>query len=151
MEEACRAYVESAVRQGLNESPWEKVIGQAVLGGARFVQELKSALRGNRREQPGARAMESRVSVAGVIAAVEKVKEEPWKEFRDRYGDWGRDMVLYLGRRRCGLSLKELGAAAGGMDYMSVSIAIHRFGRRLASRLALRQALSECQTTLAEM
>jgi hypothetical protein len=30
-------------------------------------------------------------------------------EFRDRYGDWGRDLVLYLGRKDCGLKLRELG------------------------------------------
>jgi hypothetical protein len=38
--------------------------------------------------------------------------------------------VLYLGQRRCGLKLKELGALAGGIDYGSVSGAIRRLETR---------------------
>jgi hypothetical protein len=44
-----------------------------------------------------------------VISAMEKLKEEPWDDFVDRHGDWGRDLALYAGRERCGLSLTELG------------------------------------------
>ncbi len=42
-----------------------------------------------------------------------KVKCEPWETFRDRHGDRGRDLVLFLGRRVCGLKLKELAREAG--------------------------------------
>lgn len=37
----------------------------------------------------------------------------PWTAFRDRYGDWGRDLALYLGRKVAGLKLAELGEAGG--------------------------------------
>ena len=56
-------------------------------------------------------------TLSEVIASVEKVKGERWVEFRDRHGDSGRDLVLYLGRRRCGLKLQELAGAAGMTDY----------------------------------
>ena len=55
---------------------------------------------------------------------VEKIKGEKWEDFRERYGDWGRDVVLYVGRKGCGLSLRRLGEAVGGMDYAAVSAAI---------------------------
>ena len=53
-----------------------------------------------------------------------------WADFRNRHGDWGRDLALFLGRKRCGLSLKELGAAVGGLDYRSVASAIARYAQQ---------------------
>lgn len=38
----------------------------------------------------------------------------------DRNGDWGRDLVLYVARRRARMTLKKLGQAVGGPDYRSV-------------------------------
>ena len=146
--ERYRRFVESALRQGLMESPWEKLTAQTALGGARFVQEIQRLLKGNAREQTGARQLGRRPKIAAIIAAVERVKAERWEQFRDRYGDWGRDMVLYLGRRHGGFSLAELGQAVGGLDYMSVSLAIHRLGRRLQKDAALRAALNRCRTNL---
>ncbi|SPE54930.1 conserved hypothetical protein [Verrucomicrobia bacterium] len=146
--ETYRCFVESALRQGLRESPWEKLTAQTALGGARFVQGLQRRLRGKGREQPGARQLANRPKLAQIIAAVAKVKSERWEDFRDRYGDWGRDLVLYLGRRHCGLKLAELGREVGGLDYMSVSIAIHRLGRRLEKDSALLTALNRCRTDL---
>jgi hypothetical protein len=29
-------------------------------------------------------------------------------EFRDRYGDWGRDLAMHVARQNCGIGLKEL-------------------------------------------
>jgi hypothetical protein len=49
--------------------------------------------------------------------------------FRDRYGDSGRDLVLYMGRRYCGLRLGYLGRLAGVEDYRMVAVAIKRFAK----------------------
>jgi len=43
-----------------------------------------------------------------IVAIVERLKGETWADFRNRYGDWGRDVVLWAGRR----SLVEMGRAA---------------------------------------
>ncbi|MGI8437319.1 MAG: hypothetical protein ACR2NX_10510, partial [Chthoniobacterales bacterium] len=61
------------------------------------------------------------------------MKEEPWENFRDRYGDWGRDLALWLGRTQCGLKLRELGEQAGGIDYATVSAATARWEKRAAT------------------
>ncbi len=47
-----------------------------------------------------------------------------WEEFRDRYGDWGRDAALYLGRQRGRLKLEELAGLSGGVRYTGSSIKI---------------------------
>ena len=60
---------------------------------------------------------------------MERVKGERWPDFRDRHGDWGRDLALWLARHRAGLTLRQLGKAAGGMDYSAVSEAIRHFER----------------------
>jgi REP element-mobilizing transposase RayT len=128
---AYRALVEEAVREGLAESPWERLEAGVVLGSRRFVERMRGYLRGDEREQPQMRRLQARPSWDHVIRVVEKEKGERWELFRDRYGDWGRDLALYLGQRRCGMRLKELGQRAGGIDYVSVAGATRRFAERV--------------------
>ena len=148
-----RAYVEAAVREGLEKSPWEALQDQVLLGGEAFLEELRAHVRGNRREQRGAqRLARSRPKLEEVIAQVEKVKGRPWVEIRDRYGDDGRDLVLYVGRRACGLKLGELARAAGMRDYGAVSVAIRRYERRLERSKSGREMLQRvCQMSNVEM
>src|SRR5262245_46533958 len=54
-----------------------------------------------------------------------------WDEFRDRHGDRGRDMVLYLGRRVCGLKLRELAEAIGLPNYAVVATNSKRYEKWL--------------------
>jgi L-rhamnose isomerase len=50
-----------------------------------------------------------------VLEAVAAVKGEEWESFRDRHGDWGRDLALAAARGRRALTFAELGHQAGGM------------------------------------
>jgi len=126
------SYVESAVREGLTKSPWEELMEQVVLGGASFLEKLREHVRGDRREQGAAgRLLVARPLVSQLVANLEKLRREKWIEFRDRYGDTGRDLVLYLARRRCGLKLKELAEMAGMKDYSAAALAIKRYEQRL--------------------
>jgi len=54
------------------------------------------------------------------------VKGEDWNAFRDRHGDWGRDLALWCARKHTGLTLRELGAKVGDLDYTGVFLAISR-------------------------
>jgi REP element-mobilizing transposase RayT len=127
-------YVETAVREGLEKSPWEAVQEQVVLGGAEFLAGLRKQVRGDAQEQRGARRLaRSRPRLEEVIAAVERVKGEPWDEFRERHGDRGRDLVLYLGRRVCGLKLLALAEAVGLRNYAVVATNAKRYEQRLPS------------------
>jgi chromosomal replication initiation ATPase DnaA len=51
-------------------------------------------------------------------------------------------MVLYLGRRHSGLTLRELGEAMGGMDCSAVSGGIIRFGKKLKRDSELRKQVA---------
>jgi putative transposase len=129
-----REYVEKAVREGLQESPWESVKEQLVLGGKEFLSEVKQALGAGAdgQEQRGARRLlTERPSLEAVIAAVECVKGEGWPEFRDRHGDRGRDLVLYLGRKVCGMKLTELAEKVEVKNYAAVSTSVRRYERGL--------------------
>jgi chromosomal replication initiation ATPase DnaA len=76
------------------------------------------------------------------------VRELPWKEFRSLRGDWGRDMVWYLGWHRCGLALRKLGEVAGGADYAAVSAAIKSMERKQARDHEMRQRLAAVEKGL---
>ena len=117
---------------GVRESPLEEVQGQLVLGGAALVARARQLLgQARRREQPGGKALRRR-NFEQAIAAVSEIKGEPWESFRDRYGDWGRDLALWLGRTQCGLKLRDLAELVGGIDYATVSVATRRWRERAA-------------------
>ena len=123
-----REYVESAVREGLSESPWEELQEQVLLGGESFVEQIRGEVKGDDREQRAARRLASpRPGLEAVIRCVEQVRQEKWDLFRDRHGDRGRDPVLYLGRRVSGLTLNELARGAGMNEYATVAMAIKRY------------------------
>jgi hypothetical protein len=54
-----------------------------------------------------------------------------WEEFRDCYGDWGRDVAIYLGRQRGRLKLQELAELSGGVGYTAVAQAIRRVRQQI--------------------
>ena len=148
-----REYVEGAIREGMPPRPWEQLKEQVVLGGAEFLARLRQHVTGDAREQRGARRLAmARPTLAEVIGWVERVKGESWADFRDRHGDSGRDLVLYLGRRVCGLKLKELAQAASLRDYSAVTLAVKRFEKRLGRNQADQAQLKRvCQLSNVEM
>jgi putative transposase len=128
---AYREYVELAIREGLRKSPWEEVKEQVVLGGIEFLGELRQHISGDGREQRRAKRLAAeRPGLEAVIACVEQVKGKKWDEFKERYGDSGRDLVLYLGRKVCGLKLRELAERIGLKDYAVVAMGVRRYEAR---------------------
>ena len=142
-----REYVESAVREGLPRSPWENLQEDIVLGGRGFLEGLRQHIHGNPREQRGVvRLGIRRPELREMIEAVERLKGQKWWDFRDRYGDSGRNLVLYAGRFVCGLKLRELAAETGMRDYGSVSTAIRQFENRIRSSTREREQWNQlCQ------
>lgn len=137
-----REYCETAVREGLKQSPWESLREQVILGGEEFLAEVQGQIRGHAQEQRGAqRLLAARPRLAEIIKAVEAVKGDKWAQFRDRYADTGRDLVLYLGRRLSGMKLKELATAVDLPNYGVVATNALRYQKRLASDPAERAIL----------
>jgi len=141
-EAAYRTYTEGQVREGIQEAAWDKLQNRTVLGSKEFTRAMLKIVRGDKREQPEIKKLQPLVGMASVIRAVEITKGETWAQFRDRHGDRGRDMVLWLARQQSGLTLQELGEKAGGIDYRSVSSAIRRMSRDLNKDRKLRRAIN---------
>lgn len=146
--DALREHTERAVREGLPERPWDRLIAGIVLGTEAFAQGLRKGLKGDAREQPELDRLGGRTGWTEIVRAVEKAKGETWKDFCQRRGDWGRDAVLWLARRHARLRLRELAELAGGMDYAAVGQAVTRFGQRLEREPGLRRTLQEIQAVL---
>ena len=70
--------------------------------------------------------------------------KEKWADLRDRHGDWGRDLAIYLGRKRCQYKLAQL-AELAGVDYGSVGMVVKRFGARLAADAELKGLAGEVE------
>ena len=63
-------YVEEAIREGIQTSPWEHVQAQLVLGGCEFLEKIRREV-GWHREQPQRRALKRRRSWKEVLTGVE--------------------------------------------------------------------------------
>ena len=143
-----RRYVESAVREGMEASPWEQLRGQLVLGTQQMWEQVRRRVGGPKREQPQARGFGRRLEFAEIVRAVEEFKGEAWGVFRDRHGDWGRDLALYWGRRHGGMRLARLGQEVGGVDYAAVSTAIKRMEKRLQEDKRLNELARRAESKL---
>ena len=127
-----RWQVEEPLKAGAGEIATfaEQFKGAVAMGSRAFLDRLRRGVKGNRREQPEMRVWQQLLPFKRVIEVVATEKGDPWEQFRDRHGDWGRDVALWLGRHHCGLTQAELGQAAGGMSYPAVGHAVRGIERR---------------------
>jgi hypothetical protein len=146
-----RRSVEQAVYGGYGERPWERLVGGAVLGSGDFIKELKHRARGTRAESFAQEKLGVRPTFGQVVAVVEKLKGARWSEFRDEHKDWGRDLAVYLGRRRCGLTLAQLAKAIDAASAGTVSVAVRRFTQRLETDRRLRELTGKAQSHLSNV
>ena len=130
---AYRRNTERAVLSGAEESLWECFRQTVAAGSEAFAERVRLAAKGNvRREWSGRRKLSGLADWGAVIKAVERECGMTWGALCDAHGNGGRELAFWLGRRLCGHSLRELGKRAGGVDYSAVSVAVKRFGQRMA-------------------
>jgi hypothetical protein len=132
MEASYRWHVETPLKAGMEEITTfgERVMGAVAAGSQAFAERLRRLARGDSRNQPSVRKWQRVLPFARVIAVVSATKGETWEQFRNRHGDDGRDLALWLGRRHCGLTLAELGMAAGKTSAAAAGAAIRRVEQR---------------------
>ena len=119
------------MRQGAEEGIYAAWRGRMAIGAERFIARIGALLNGEYREQPMRKQLAGQKRFEDVVGVIEREKGEPWERFKNRRGDWGRDLVLVLARRHSGMKLKELGTRVGGLDYGAVSEAIRRLERQI--------------------
>jgi len=146
--EGYRRDAQSRLKEGVGGAKIETLRDGLAIGCGAFVQKVKElGQQGSGRETSGRRRLRQRVSMAAVVEAAEKVKGEPWADFRDRHGDGGAALVMWAARRWTGLTLREIGDVIGRRDYAAVSAAIKRLGIRARRDAKLRDQ----QRRLAQM
>ncbi len=119
------------MREGIEESPWESLIGGLVLGGDELLEVVRQKTQGASAKQSGTREIQPRFQIDQIVAAVSKVKGEAWEMYRNRRGDWGRAMVLMVGRRKAGIANGTLAEWLGGMDDSAVTQAVKRLQAKM--------------------
>lgn len=126
-----RKALEEVLREGRPEEPWERAVGGAVLGSAKFIEQMRQALGKPNREVPGSRQILERRKFWEWCALMEEIRGEKWEQIAQRHGDPARDLVLLAARKHGGMKLRELGAELG-LDYGTVANALYRTRKRIA-------------------
>jgi hypothetical protein len=132
-----RDWIEDYVRQGVVEGSFAKLSTAVAIGSVEFITKLRKQVLKCKGENTNERDWRRLLPFAEVMTAVGSVRGEPWENFVNRHGDWGRDLALYIGRVRCGLTLKELG------HYVDMNIrAVSQAATRIEARLKREKDLS---------
>ena len=141
---AYRRQVQGQAMRGIDPEGFEDWQGRLALGSVEFRSKIKEWVGAVTREHLGRRQLAAPVSLERIVAVVERQRGERWAAFAQRHGDWGRELALYLARKRSGLTLREIGAGLGGMEYKTAGQAIQRFEASLPQDAERRQAAHAC-------
>ena len=143
--EGYRKLIEERVMEGQAERLLDRVKWGLVLGSERYAEKIRKTIK-IEREHKGRGIMRRRLSIEEIIRRVENIKGEWWDSFKDRKGDTGRDVVMWVARRHGGYKLRELAEKAGGVDYTAVSMALKRLEGRMATDRKLRRVVEQVST-----
>jgi putative transposase len=127
--EAYREAVQERLTVGVEGDFQERLRDAVAVGSEAFAEGVRKRLRHAGREIAGHHAVRAKVDLEAVVRAVERETGEPVN--RGKRGGLGRDLALKLARDLCGLTLRELGKRMGGLDYVSVHMAIRRLEEKM--------------------
>lgn len=145
---AYRRYVQQHVTRGAEPAGYEDLRGRLVLGARELHDKAMRLVKRVSKEQPQRRWLLRVLPVEQIVALVEKKRGLAWDTLRDIHGDWARDLVLYLARKRSGLTLSQIGAELGMPEYKAVGKAVQRFEKSLANDASRRRLVTECMNDL---
>jgi len=140
---AYRRWLHGHVTRGVLPEGYEDGFARLARGSREFLDGLKGRVVSASLEQPARRELASCVSLEQVVGVIEQIKGERWQAFRDRYGDEGQALALYLARRRSGRPLREIAERLGVGNDKAVSQAIRRFEHSLRDHPTRRQLVRE--------
>ncbi len=143
-----RKDVKDRLTKGVKAPHLGRLRENLAIGSESFLKQVRNLADGGGRETTGKRHLRARVRFEEVVGVVEDMKGEASEAFMGRRGDLGRPLVLWLARRFCGLTLRELGERVGGMDYAAVSVTLKRFEVRVQRNRNLRAMLGQARAML---
>ena len=135
---AYRNGIEDYLKQGVEEGASDRLTQALAIGSTVFVETLRRKLTGESRARTNARAWRRLLPFAEVVRAVESVRVAQWAEFGGCRGDWGRDLVLYVGRMHGAMTLAEL-ATHAGMKLDTVNKCVLRMRQRVKKELQMKR------------
>jgi REP element-mobilizing transposase RayT len=139
-----RSEVMQRIAKGVDPAFKEQLAQGFALGTETFRAQVREmAVAG--REVSGKGEFRRRVSFEDMVRIVERLCEENSEEFMARRGDWPRPLLLWSVRQYTGMTLKEIGLAAGGMDYSAVAMTIKRFAQKAAGDVKLRKRMKHVE------
>lgn len=131
------SYTEAPIRQGRLESPWEGLVGGAVLGEAAEAGALIRKVAKNPEKVRGAMVAAARRIRPGwpaIVKAAEEIRGCAWKAMCEGHGDWGRDGVVAVATRHLGWRLVEVAREIPGVGYDALAQGVRRFWRMAGER-----------------
>jgi putative transposase len=134
-----RRELEERASAGEPGTDWKTELkASLLLGSKEFVEQMRSWLKGDWREQTAIRQVSlGRLAWPEITAAVSEQWGQDWEALREGHGNGAVAAALYLGRHYSDRTLRELGELAGGMQYPAVTMAIRRFAKQLETDKAL--------------
>jgi len=139
-----REDIEAHVTRGEAPEEYSTVRDRLLIGSNAFVEAMKKKVGKVTTEQPERSILRELIPIERILETVESEKGEKWADFQDRYGDWGKGLVLYLARKRGGYTLRELGDWLEGVNYKTVSKQIQRFEQKLDDDRSLARKARRC-------
>ncbi len=143
-----RRFVQSYVTRGIDPDDFTAFSERVAIGSREFLEQARKWVKSVSAEQPERSFVTSRIPFDKIVAVVEQIKGEAFADFRNRHGDWGLGVVLYLARRCSGMTLSQLGELAGGMAYKAVFAQVKYTEKRLDKDATLRTIYEQCQKQL---
>lgn len=146
-ESAYRIFVEEGNQKGVDR-PWDKTVGQAVLGGESFLRTIRGKMeKGKNREVPDRKRLEARPGFEAIRTRVVEVLSELQFLRTGPRSNPERIVLYYLGRERGGMSLKAL-AERFGVDDSAVSQGAKRIARLRLENSKLNRILQQIEGEL---
>lgn len=111
---AYRETVKHRLSKGVEESVFERLRDGTAVGSEAFCARIRDLAGDVPREVAGKRQLRRRIAFEEVVRCVEQARGQDFATFVNTRGDWGKPMVMWLARRYCGMTLRELGELMGG-------------------------------------
>ena len=144
-----REFVEEVVDRGV-ENPFKNVYGQVLLGGEKFKERIQDLIK----SQPLGEGIVDRKRFKGVVNVDELVRavgdafgvKEKEIKMRGSRNNKARNVAIYLAKRYCGLSNREIGEIFGGIHYSAVSKASSRLEEEIEKDKRLFRLIEEVKS-----
>jgi putative transposase len=146
-----RKIVADRLKCGTEEAGIENIKTCLAIGSTQFIERVSSLVKGDRKEQPELRKWQRLTPFESVVKALEETRGQKWEDMKNLRGDPGKGIALLLGRRFCGLSLRELGEAVGGMEYHAVSKALSRVDKKAKKDRKLRTLIARTERAVSNV